>query len=121
MIFALFDTSGFAWTSVLMTVVFGAVFGAIWAFVGYSLTGGQRDFTSVTQVVATKYEVLTEHKHAARGREAHRADGPDGGGSGGGAAAPGAGPPHRPDHRSRVDALTASRRTRVGGSRPGLA
>ena len=69
MIFALFDTSGFAWTSVLMTVVFGAVFGAIWAFVGYSLTGGQRDFTSVTQVVATKYEVLTEHKHAARGRE----------------------------------------------------
>lgn len=69
MIFALFDTSGFAWTSVLATVVFGAVFGAIWAFVGYSLTGGQRDFTSVTQVVATKYEVLTEHKHAARGRE----------------------------------------------------
>jgi len=69
MIFALFDTSGFAWTSVLATVVFGAVFGAIWAFVGYSITGGQRDFTSVTQVVATKYEVLTEHKHATRGRE----------------------------------------------------
>ncbi|KGN33641.1 membrane protein [Knoellia sinensis KCTC 19936] len=69
MIFALFDTSGFAWTSVLMTVIFGAVFGAIWAFVGYSFTGGQRDFTSVMQVVATKYEVLTEHKHAARGRD----------------------------------------------------
>lgn len=69
LIFALFDTSGFSWTSVLATVVFGSVFGAIWALVGYSLTGGQRDFTSVTQVVATKYEVLTEHKHAARGRE----------------------------------------------------
>lgn len=69
MIFALFDTSGFAWTSVLMTVVFGAVFGAIWAYIGYSFTAGQRDFTSVTQVVATKYEVLTEHRHAARGRE----------------------------------------------------
>ena len=69
LIFALFDTSGFSWTSVVATVVFGSVFGAIWAFVGYSLTGGQRDFTSVTQVVATKYEVLTEHKHAARGRE----------------------------------------------------
>lgn len=69
LIFALFDTSGFSWTSVLATVVFGSVFGAIWAFVGYSFTGGQRDFTSVTQVVATKYEVLTEHKHAARGRE----------------------------------------------------
>ncbi|MFC7487679.1 general stress protein [Knoellia sp. CPCC 206453] len=69
LIFALFDTSGFSWTSVLATVVFGSVFGAIWALVGYSLTGGQRDFTSVTQVVATKYEVLTEHKHATRGRE----------------------------------------------------
>ena len=69
LIFALFDTSGFSWTSVLATVLFGSVFGAIWAVVGYSLTGGQRDFTSVTQVVATKYEVLTEHKHAARGRE----------------------------------------------------
>jgi len=69
LIFALFDTSGFSWTSVVATVIFGAVFGAVWALVGYSLTGGQRDFTSVTQVVATKYEVLTEHKHATRGRE----------------------------------------------------
>ena len=69
LIFAMFDTSGFSLTSVLATVVFGAVFGTIWAAVGYSVTGGQRDFTSVTQVVATKYEVLTEHKHAARGRE----------------------------------------------------
>ena len=69
LIFALFDTSGFSWTSVIATVLFGAIFGAIWAAVGYSVTGGQRDFTSVTQVVATKYEVLTEHKNAARGRE----------------------------------------------------
>ncbi|WP_353952981.1 general stress protein [Knoellia sp. S7-12] len=69
LIFALFDTSGFSWPSVVATVLFGAVFGAVWALVGYSVTGGQRDFTSVTQVVATKYEVLTEHKHAARGRE----------------------------------------------------
>ncbi|KRE42113.1 general stress protein [Knoellia sp. Soil729] len=68
-IFALFDTSGFSWVSVIATVIFGAVFGAVWALVGYSFTGGERDFTSVTQVVATKYEVLTEHKYATRGRE----------------------------------------------------
>ena len=68
-IFALFDTSGFSWVSVIATVIFGSVFGAVWALVGYSFTGGGRAFTSVTQVVATKYEVLTEHKHAARGRE----------------------------------------------------
>ena len=32
-------------------------------------SGGQRDFTSVSLVVAAKYEVLCEHKHAHRGRE----------------------------------------------------
>ena len=50
-------------------MVFGAVFGTIWAAVGYSVTGGHRDFTSVTQVVATKYEVLTEHKLAQQARD----------------------------------------------------
>ena len=32
-------------------------------------SGGQRDFTSVSLVVAAKYEVLCEHKHVQRGRE----------------------------------------------------
>ena len=68
-IFALFDPSGFQILNVLATVVFGAVFGAIWSTVGYRLTRGHRDFTSVSQVVANKYEVLCEHKHIQRGRE----------------------------------------------------
>ena len=66
-IFALFDPSGFNIVNVLGTVAFGAIFGAIWAMVGYRLTRGQRDFTSAG-VVAAKYEVLCEHKHVARGR-----------------------------------------------------
>ena len=33
------------------------------------MSGGKRDFTSVTQTVATKYEVLCEHKVAAQARE----------------------------------------------------
>ena len=49
--------------------MFGALFGLIWALAGYAATRGRRDFTSVSQVVATRYEVLVEHKHAARGRE----------------------------------------------------
>ena len=49
--------------------VFGALFGVIWALVGYAATRGRRDFTSVTQVVATRYEVLVEHKHVQQGRE----------------------------------------------------
>ena len=62
------DNESFVAT-VLATIVFGAVFGVIWALVGYALTRGQRDFSSVSRIVATRYEVLVEHKHAARGRE----------------------------------------------------
>ena len=54
---------------ILSTVLIGALFGVIWALVGYALTRGQRDFSSVTSVVATKYEVLVEHKVAAQARE----------------------------------------------------
>lgn len=68
LIFSLFGT-GSALGIVASTAVFGALFGLIWALVGYAATRGRRDFTSVSQVVATRYEVLVEHKHAARGRE----------------------------------------------------
>ena len=46
-----------------------SLFGVVWALVGYAATRGQRDFSSVTTVVATRYEVLVEHKVAARARE----------------------------------------------------
>jgi hypothetical protein len=35
----------------------------------YAMSRGRRDFTSVTHTVATKYEVLCEHKVAAQARE----------------------------------------------------
>ena len=54
---------------ILSTVVFGAAFGVIWALIGYAATGGRRDFSSVSTVVATRYEVLVEHKHASSARE----------------------------------------------------
>ncbi|GAA4374534.1 general stress protein [Nocardioides caricicola] len=54
---------------ILSTVLLGAVFGLVWALIGYAFTRGQRDFSSVSQVVATKYEVLVEHKVAAQARE----------------------------------------------------
>ncbi|WP_299440800.1 general stress protein [uncultured Phycicoccus sp.] len=68
-IFAVFDPSGVNLANIAATVAFGAVFGTVWATVGYRLTRGQRDFTSVSQVVAAKYEVLCEHKHVQRGRD----------------------------------------------------
>ena len=53
--------------------IIGAGFGGLGTAVelkqaGYLATRGQRDFTSVTQVVATRYEVLVEHKFAEQGR-----------------------------------------------------
>ncbi len=52
----------------LSTAAFGALFGLVWGLIGYAATRGRRDFSSVTAVVATRYEVLVEHKH----REAAR-------------------------------------------------
>lgn len=68
LIFTLF-TEEDVLVTIMSTMLFGALFGLIWALVGYAMTRGQRDFSSVTQVVATKYEVLVEHKVAAQARE----------------------------------------------------
>ncbi len=68
LVLSLFAAEG-ALVTILSTMLFGALFGLIWALVGYALTRGRRDFSSVTQVVATRYEVLVEHKVAATARE----------------------------------------------------
>lgn len=64
-----FFTKGNAIAQIASTAVLGLFFGIIWAVAGFAATRGQRDFSSVTSVVATKYEVLVEHKSAAQARE----------------------------------------------------
>jgi hypothetical protein len=61
--------SGDTLAIIVSTMLFGAVFGLVWAMAGYLATRGRRDFTSVSQVVATRYEVLVEHKYAEQGRQ----------------------------------------------------
>lgn len=68
LIFSLFGEEDVLVT-ILSTAVFGALFGVIWSLVGYAATRGRRDFSSFSMIVATRYEVLVEHRHAARGRE----------------------------------------------------
>jgi hypothetical protein len=68
--FALFSNHG--QTGFLVTTPpLGALFGLVWSQLGFAAAtqGGKRDFTSVTQVIATKYEVLVEHKLIADARE----------------------------------------------------
>jgi hypothetical protein len=68
LVFAIFG-SGNADAQDASTAVIGLFFGILWAIAGYAATRGQRDFSSVTQVVATKYEVLVEHKVAQQARD----------------------------------------------------
>ena len=68
LLFTIF-TEESALATIASTMLFGAAFGIVWALIGYAATRGQRDFQSVTQVVATRYEVLVEHKVAAQARE----------------------------------------------------
>ncbi len=47
----------------------GIAVGIAMAALGYWMSQGKRDFTSVSQTIATKYEVLAEHKVAGNARE----------------------------------------------------
>jgi hypothetical protein len=53
----------------LFSLAIGIALGVAFSAAAYAMSRGKRDFTSVTQTVATKYEVLCEHKVAARARE----------------------------------------------------
>lgn len=69
LILSLFSRPSNPITLLLYTALYGALFGLIWALVGYAFTRGARDFSSVSQIVATRYEVFCEHKFAQQGRE----------------------------------------------------
>lgn len=54
---------------VLTSVLMGMVFFTVWSVIGYAMTGGKRDFTSMTSTIPMQYELLVEHKHAAQARQ----------------------------------------------------
>lgn len=53
----------------LVGIVLGAGFGILQAALSYALGGRHRDFNSITQTVASRYEVLGEHKVAQQARD----------------------------------------------------
>ena len=53
----------------LVSLVIGVILGVGFNAAAYAMSRGRRDFTSVSQTIATKYEVLCEHKVAAQARE----------------------------------------------------
>lgn len=65
----LFTRSDSAMLMLLAGLALGIVMGIITAGLGYALSGGKRDFSSVRQTVANKYELLAEHNVVAKARE----------------------------------------------------
>jgi hypothetical protein len=69
LVFLLFGQAQSVLLLLVVSLAIGIGLGVGFAAIAYAMSGGKRDFTSVTQTVATKYEVLCEHKVAAQARE----------------------------------------------------
>ena len=57
------------WAVLLTGMVGGAVFGLVSAAVSYAATQGRRDFSSTSQLVAGRYDVLCDPSSAAQVRD----------------------------------------------------
>ena len=66
-VLSIFSEGSSAVVTILGGIAFGIVFGIVSGALGYGATRGQRDFSSVQKVVATKYEVLVEHRFLSDG------------------------------------------------------
>jgi hypothetical protein len=63
-------TSGAEWIGLMFGgLLIGAIWGAVFGFVAHWLTRGQRDFSSVSSLVAARYDVAVARGEAARARE----------------------------------------------------
>ncbi|GAA1329101.1 hypothetical protein GCM10009592_17920 [Brachybacterium rhamnosum] len=104
----MFLNPGGSVAAVVSSVLLGIIFFTVWAVIGYAMTGGKRDFTSMTATIPMQYELMVEHSHAEQARRVLAeagvnpgpatgrssvppAQAPGLGSQGGGAPAPGAG------------------------------
>jgi hypothetical protein len=69
LLLGIFSVDGTAWIgSVLAGLLIGLVFGALFAALGYAASRGQRDFTSTSTVVASRYDVMCNPARAEEAR-----------------------------------------------------
>lgn len=69
LLFGLLVPGGF-FIPILFGIVIGAIFGMILAAVPYAMSSGRRDFTSNTQIVAGRYDILCDPTLAPQARDA---------------------------------------------------
>jgi hypothetical protein len=59
LLLGIFAPNGRAWLTLgLYGLLFGAVFGVVYGVVAFAFTGGRRDFSSTSRIVATTYDVV---------------------------------------------------------------
>lgn len=68
LLFFIFAPSGASLGILGAAVLIGAGFGMIFSVVSYSVNRRRRDFTSVMQVLATRYAIIAEPAHVSRAR-----------------------------------------------------
>ncbi|GAA2719429.1 general stress protein [Cellulomonas aerilata] len=64
----MFSPSGAQAFPFVAAILIGAAFGMLFSVITYSLTGGKRDFTSQSQIVASSYALLCEAEQAHKAR-----------------------------------------------------
>lgn len=69
LLLSFFSTSTNPLGPILVGLISGIVFGIVFAAVGYGATRGRRDFTSSSQMVAGRYDVLCQPRNAEKARE----------------------------------------------------
>jgi hypothetical protein len=69
LLLGIFATDGSSWIGSLLTgLAIGLVFGALFGAMGYAATRGRRDFTSTSQIVAGRYDVMCDPARAEDAR-----------------------------------------------------
>ncbi|MCU1682136.1 MAG: hypothetical protein JWQ81_2875 [Amycolatopsis sp.] len=63
-----FDSQVVSWAPILVGLVLGVVAGLVFSAIGYSMSKGRRDFSSSSQLVAGRYDVLCQPRSAEKGR-----------------------------------------------------
>ena len=69
LLLGLFTSTGSGLVPILVGLASGVVFGLVFAAVGYGASRGRRDFTSTSQMVAGRYDVLCQPRNAEKARE----------------------------------------------------
>jgi hypothetical protein len=69
LLLSLFSPVGSSFGPILVGLASGIVFGIVSAAVGYGASRGRRDFTSSSQMVAGRYDVLCQPRNAEKARE----------------------------------------------------